>query len=73
MDAGFVFVSDLKTAQPDTVKIVTNVVPVNIPITYPIVVVSSSTHKEIAQKFLDFVTGTEGQNILKGYGFVTQS
>ena len=64
VDAGFVFISDVKTAQPGTVKIVTNV-PVNVPITYPITVVSSSTHKEAAQKFIDFVTGTEGQKILK--------
>jgi molybdate transport system substrate-binding protein len=48
-------------------------VPVNVPITYPIAVVSSSTHKEIAQKFIDFVTGTEGQEILKENGFVIQS
>ena len=72
VDAGFVFISDVKTAQPGTVKIVTNV-PVNVPITYPIAVVSSSTHKEIAQKFIDFVAGTEGQEILKENGFVIQS
>jgi molybdate transport system substrate-binding protein len=72
VDAGFVFVSDVETAQPGTVKIVTNV-SVNVPITYPIAVVSSSTHKEKAQKFIDFVTGREGQEILKGNGFATQS
>jgi molybdate transport system substrate-binding protein len=72
VDAGFVFISDVKTAQPGTIKIVTNV-PVKVPITYPIAVVLSSTHKEAAQKFIDFVTGTEGQKILKENGFVIQS
>ena len=68
VDAGFVYMTDAKTAQPGTVKIVANV-PVSIPVNYPIAVVSSSEHKEEAQKFLEFVTGEEGQTILKKYGF----
>ena len=68
VDAGFVYMTDAKTAQPGTIKIVANV-PVSIPVNYPIAVVSSSEHKEEAQKFLDFVTGEEGQTILKKYGF----
>ncbi len=72
VDAGFVYMSDAKTAGSGTIKVVTNV-PVSIPITYPIAVVSFSEHKETAQKFLNFVTGKEGQAILKEYGFVVQS
>ncbi|MCO5384155.1 MAG: molybdate ABC transporter substrate-binding protein [Methanosarcina barkeri] len=72
VDAGFVYITDAKTAKPGTIKIVTNV-SVSTPIAYPIAVVSSSEHKEKAQKFLDFVTGKEGQEILKEYGFVAQS
>jgi molybdate transport system substrate-binding protein len=72
VDAGFVYSTDAKSADPGTIKVVTNV-SVSTPVTYPIAVVSSSVHKGKAQKFLDFVTGTEGQNILKEYGFVTQS
>ena len=72
VDAGFVYLTDAKTAQPGTIKIVT-IVPVSISINYPIAVVSSSTHKEKAQKFIDFVTGKEGQDILNTYGFVLQS
>ncbi|MGA9189752.1 MAG: molybdate ABC transporter substrate-binding protein [Methanosarcina sp.] len=68
VDAGFVYMTDAKTAQPGTVKIVANV-PVSIPVNYPIAVVSSSEHREEAQKFLEFVTGEEGQTILKKYGF----
>ncbi len=72
VDAGFVYITDAKTAQPGTIKIVTSV-PVSTPINYPIAVVSSSTHKEKAQKFIDFVTGKDGQDILNTYGFVLQS
>ncbi len=72
VDAGFVYITDAKTAKPGTIKIVTNV-SVSTPVTYPIAVVSSSENKEKAQKFLDFVTGKEGQEILKEYGFVPQS
>jgi molybdate transport system substrate-binding protein len=71
VDAGFVYVSDVKTAPAGTVKIVTNV-PVSIPISYPIAVVSASTHQATAQKFIDLVTSTEGQEFLKEDGFVTQ-
>jgi molybdate transport system substrate-binding protein len=72
VDAGFVYLTDAKTAQPGTIKIVTSV-PVSTSISYPIAVVSSSTHKEKAQKFIDLVTGKDGQDILNTYGFVLQS
>ena len=71
-DAGFVYVTDAKTAQPGTIKIVTSV-SVSTPINYPIAIISSSPHKENAQKSLDFVTGAEGPKILKEDGFVPQS
>lgn len=72
VDAGFVYTSDTKTAEPGTIKNVTNV-SVSTPVTYPIAVVSSSQHKETAQKFIDFVMGKEGQEILNKYGFVVRS
>jgi len=72
VDAGFVYITDAKTAQPGTINIVT-IVPVSTSIDYPIAVVSSSMHKEKAQRFIDFVTGKEGQDILNTYGFVLQS
>jgi molybdate transport system substrate-binding protein len=71
-DAGFVYATDVKTAEPGTIKAVANV-SVSTPVTYPIATVSSSEHKETAQKFIDFVTGEEGQAILKEYGFVVKS
>ncbi len=72
VDAGFVYITDAKTAQPGTIKIITSV-PVSTPINYPIAVVYSSTHKEKAQKFIDFVIGKDGQDILSTHDFVPQS
>ncbi len=72
VDAGFVYTTDAKIAAPGTLKIVTNV-SVSTPVTYPIAAIYSSKNKENAQKFIDFVTGKEGQEILKKYGFVVQS
>jgi molybdate transport system substrate-binding protein len=72
VEAGFVYITDAKTAQPGTIKIVTSV-PVSMPISYPIAVVSSTNHQATAQKFIDFVTGTEGQEILTEDGFTVIS
>jgi molybdate transport system substrate-binding protein len=68
VDAGFVYLTDAKNAEPGSIKIVASV-PVSTPVTYPIAVVSSSDNKEEAQEFVDFVTGEEGQDILEKYGF----
>jgi molybdate transport system substrate-binding protein len=72
VDAGFVYMTDAKTADPGTIEIVTNVT-VSTPISYPIAVVSASENKEEAQEFLDYVTGEEGQEILEEYGFTSGS
>jgi len=72
VDAGFVYMTDAKTAEPGTIEIVTTV-PVTTPISYPIAVVSASENKEEAQEFIDFVTGEAGQEILEEYGFTPES
>jgi molybdate transport system substrate-binding protein len=72
VDAGFVYMSDAVTAEPGTIKIVTNV-SVSTPVNYPIAIVSASENKEDAQKFVDFVTGEEGQKTLEKYGFTELS
>ncbi len=72
VDAGFVYMTDAKTAKPGTIKIVASV-PISTPVNYPIAVVSSSEHKEEAQEFINFVTGKEGQETLEKYGFKTLS
>jgi len=72
VDAGFVYMTDAKNAEPGSIKVVASV-PVSTPVTYPIAVVSSSDDKEEAREFVDFVTGEEGQDILEKYGFTELS
>lgn len=71
VDAGFVYMTDAKTAETKTIEIVTNV-SVSTPVAYPIAVVSSSENKEEAQEFVDFVAGEKGQEILEEYGFTPE-
>ncbi|MDD3246062.1 MAG: molybdate ABC transporter substrate-binding protein [Methanosarcina sp.] len=68
VDAGFVYMTDAESGRKDLYEI-TYTVPVNESISYPIAVVNSSKNKEEAQEFVDFVTGTRGQEILAEYGF----
>ena len=82
VDAGFVYVTDAESGKKSLYEIAYTV-PVNEPISYPIAVVKSSENKdeiqdeerdkgknkEKAQGFVDFVTGSRGQEILTEYGF----
>ncbi|AKB17673.1 MULTISPECIES: molybdate ABC transporter substrate-binding protein [unclassified Methanosarcina] len=68
VDAGFVYMTDAESGRKDMYEI-TYMVPVSESISYPIAVLSKSTNKEGAQEFVDFVTGTRGQEILTEYGF----
>jgi len=68
VDAGFVFMTDVKTAKPGTIEIITSV-PVSKPIYYPIAVVTSTQHQKESQMFIDFVTGEKGSSILEQYEF----
>ena len=68
VETGFVYRTDAESGQKDLYEI-TYTVPVNASISYPIAVLDGSENKEIAQEFVDFVTGPEGQEILEGYGF----
>ena len=68
VDAGFVYMTDAESGRKDLYEIAYTV-PVNESISYPIAVVSESKNKDEAQEFVDFVTGTRGQEILAEYGF----
>lgn len=68
VDAGFVFMTDIKTAKPDTIELITSV-PMSETINYPIAVVKSTQHQKESQSFVDFVTGEKGSSILEQYGF----
>jgi molybdate transport system substrate-binding protein len=67
VDAGFVYRTDALKAG-DKVKIVC-LVEGHDPVLYPIAVGTTGKNQADGQKFVDFVTGPEGQAILKKYGF----
>lgn len=68
VDAGFVYMTDAMSADMDRIEVAAEI-PVNTPISYPIAVVSSSTEKDAAEEFVDFVLSDEGKTILKKHGF----
>jgi molybdate transport system substrate-binding protein len=67
-DAGLVYVTDVKTAG-DKVKGVTFPESSTAVNTYPIGALADSRNKALARKFVDLVTGPDGQRILAAAGF----
>jgi len=67
VDAGFVYRTDALKAG-DKVKIVA-VVQGHDPVLYPVAVGLTGKNQADATKFVDFITGSEGQAILKKFGF----
>jgi molybdate transport system substrate-binding protein len=69
-DAGLVYVTDVKTAGskvngipfPESAQAAT---------TYPIATVGSARNKDLAEAFVDLVTGSEGRKVLNDAGFGT--
>jgi molybdate transport system substrate-binding protein len=73
VDAGIIFVTEA-VAGGDKVKIVATSDPNwHSKIVYPMAVVSSSENETLAQAFVDFVAGSEGQSILQMYKFLAAS
>lgn len=69
-DAGIVYVTDLTAdVEPDVhpVSIPTNQ---NVIATYPIAAVAGGEHADVAQAFVNYVTGPEGQNTLHRFHFL---
>ncbi|TGC07492.1 molybdate ABC transporter substrate-binding protein [Methanolobus halotolerans] len=69
VDAGFVFKTDVKTAKPGTIEMISSA-PMSKTINYSIAVVASTQHQKESQMFVDFVTGEKGSFILEQYGFI---
>ncbi len=67
-DAGLVYVTDVKAAG-DKVKGITFAESSSAVNTYPIAVLADSKSKDLAQEFVDLVTGDAGQQILADAGF----
>ena len=68
VDAGFVYATDAKKAG-DKVRVVMTMGN-HEPVLYPIAVVSASSHKELAQKFVNFVVSPAGMEVLQKHGFM---
>ncbi|WP_434778048.1 molybdate ABC transporter substrate-binding protein [Neisseria sp. Ec49-e6-T10] len=68
VDAGFVYGTDANIMK-DKVKVIYTVA-LDTPITYPIAQISRSKNKNEANRFINYVLSTEGQTVLKKYGFV---
>jgi molybdate transport system substrate-binding protein len=70
VDAGILFATEAK-AGDDKVKIVAVSDPSwHSAIAYPIGIVTASEAKTLAQAFIDYVMGPDGQSILEKYGFL---
>lgn len=69
-DGGVVYATD---AQAAIDKLATISIPdrFNVIATYPIATLKASANPALAQKFVDFVLGTDGQVVLKKYGFAS--
>ena len=68
-DAGIVYVTDV-TAGGDKVEGVDIPEQLNVLATYPIATVKASQARDQAQALLDLVLSAEGQQVLKGHGFL---
>jgi molybdate transport system substrate-binding protein len=68
-DAGIVYTSDVTPDIADQVLIIEIPDDQNVLASYPIVVVEGAPSGSLAQQFVDFVLGAEGQAILAKWGF----
>jgi len=68
-DAGIVYESDISAAAGNDVVAVEISDDVNVIATYPIAVVTGAPNADLAEEFLAFVTGPDGQATLEEYGF----
>jgi molybdate transport system substrate-binding protein len=69
-DAGIVYKTDVTTSLAPDVTTIEIPDSVNQIATYPIAVTANAGEKDVAQAFIDFVTGSEGQDILASHGFI---
>jgi molybdate transport system substrate-binding protein len=69
-DGAIVYVSDVTNEIAPHVNAVGIPDNVNVIATYPIAVVEGSVHGDLAQTFVDYVTGPDGQATLASYGFL---
>ena len=69
-DAGIVYTTDAATVKDGSVTMLEIPDNLNTIATYPIAATKSAKNAELAQQFVDYVLGPEGQNVLAQYGFI---
>jgi molybdate transport system substrate-binding protein len=69
-DAAIVYVSDVTSTVAPQVAFVEIPDDVNVLATYPIAVVKTSAHSDLAQSFVTYVTGSAGEATLADFGFL---
>ena len=67
-DAGFVYVTDAQAAG-DKVKSIDLPAGANATATYPIGILTDSKNQEAAQRWIDLVMSSDGQQVLQSFGF----
>ena len=67
-DAGFVYVTDAQAAG-DKVTAIDLPTDANATATYPIGILTDSKNQEAAQRWIDLVMSSDGQQVLRTYGF----
>jgi molybdate transport system substrate-binding protein len=73
VDAGFVYESSYKAAKPETLNAIVIPVKDNALQTYTIGILNTTSNRESAQKFEDFMLSPQGQQILAEYGFTASA
>jgi molybdate transport system substrate-binding protein len=71
VDAGIVYGTDARSAGERVRVVMTAAEDTHAPILYPIAVIKDSKQKQTAQEFVNLVSSSEGQNILRKYGFAS--
>ena len=69
-DAGIVYTTDAATVSDGSIATLDIPDELNTIATYPIATLTDSPNAELAQKFVDYVLGAEGQRVLVKYGFI---
>src|SRR5262249_52367798 len=69
-DAGIVYTTDVTPAVTDKLGRIAIPDALNTIASYPIAPVSTSKHPDLAQKFVAYVLGSDGQTVLAKWGFI---
>lgn len=72
-DAGIVYTTDAATVTDGSIGMLDIPDNLNTIATYPIAAIKNAKNPELAKKFVDYVLGPEGQQVLVKYGFIPTS